>query len=68
MTQINLLDAIKTVQDSFMLFTDKQLEKFHQLLLSEIEERKAANNYNPSKITVADNANAPQEKGKKRVI
>lgn len=48
MTQINLLDAIKMVQDSFENFTDNQLRNFFVLTEREINERKADKNYFPS--------------------
>ena len=64
MTQINLLDAIKIVQDSFTLFTDLQLNKFNTLLQSEIDKRKSENNYNPKIIVKADNANVRVDKKK----
>ena len=65
MTQTNLIDAIKMVQDNFLNFTDMQLKKFSDALQEEIEERKAANNYNPGTSARADNAGKKETKEKK---
>ncbi len=53
---MNLLDAIKMVQDCMAQFTDMQLKKFLDSVNSEIEERKALNNYNPNTRALADDA------------
>ncbi len=56
MSQMNLLHAIKFVQDSFQHFTDKQLHTFHLEAEIEIAKRKNRNKYNPKISTRADNA------------
>ena len=55
MAQINLFDAIKTVQDCMEQFTDMQLKKFNDNVTAEIDKRKANNNYNPVQRKGMDN-------------
>lgn len=59
--QINLIDAIKIVQNSYENFTDQQLHKFQVSVEWEIDERKAANKYNPRINIRADSANAEEK-------
>ncbi len=62
MPQINLLDAIKVVQDSFEDFTDSQLHKFQKTASEEIKKRKDNKNYNPGVKIPADNAGMKPKK------
>ena len=65
MTQINLLDAIRFVQDCMKQFTDMQLKKFLDCVNEEIDKRKALNNYNPDTKALADDAGKkPKKKNK----
>ena len=57
MEQINLIEAIKFVQNNFEHFTDKQLHTFHLEAKIEIAKRKNKNNYNPKVSIRADKAN-----------
>ncbi len=64
MSEMNLCDAIKMVQNSMENFTDMQLKKFLQALSEEISKRKSANNYNPAQSIPADNAGKKPKKEK----
>ena len=49
MTEMNLFDAIKFVEESFPHLTDRQLQTFQTLVDFEIKARKKAGTYDPSK-------------------
>ncbi len=67
MSQINLLDAIKMVQDCMEQFTDMQLRKFNIAVTEEINKRKDKNNYNPGQRAVADDAGKKKKDIEKKI-